>query len=261
MKSSRRPFRSRPATSRLALLGALAVGSAALFGGAPAAAEPAHPQAPTAVADNPLLRGAAEPGDLLGAYQDAVEVLRGLGVDPFLYPTAAAFCGDGPLGLVPAAAGAVPGPWPQTIPLELPGVDLRAVESGETLFAFVPYGIDSAGIDSAGAASAGAEYTADTTGMQVLWLNISTGRGGSAAMGSVTDVIAGMIPPELTGPARTIAESALTTVFGAVVPMGGIRAVPVETGEGTVLAAVFGTVGNGERSCFFLPTVGITNVS
>ncbi|WP_040795398.1 hypothetical protein [Nocardia higoensis] len=234
---------------RLSVLCALAIGSVALFGSAPAVARPALPDAPAAAVDNPLLRGAAQPGDLPGAYQEALDVLRGLGIDPFLYPTAAAFCGDGTPGLVPAVAGAVPGPWPKTIPMPLPGLDANAVDSGETLFAFVPYGLDG---DSA---------TADTTGMQVLWLNVSNGRGGSAAMGSIADVITAMIPPELSGPARELAESALRQVFGAVVPMGGIRAVPVDTGAGTVLAAVFGTVRNGERSCFFLPTVGITNVS
>ena len=42
--------------------------------------------------------------------------------------------------------------------------------------------------------------------------------------------------------------------------LGGARVAPVDTGSGTVLAAVFGTVTNGETSCFFLPTVGIVDV-
>ncbi len=226
---------------RLSTCCAAAIAAVALSSGVPAHAAPAAP----AAVENPLLRGAAAPGDLLGAYQSAVEVLRGLGIDPFFYPTAAAFCGDGPLGLLPAAAGAVPGPWPKT-GLNLPGLDLSAVKSGQTLFAFVPYGM---GPDSGA-----------TAGLQVAWLNVSTGRAGMAAMGPLADVIGAMIPSEVPAQWRPIAEQALRNLFAAALPVGGIRAVPVDTGKGTVLAAVFGSVRNGDRDCFFLPTVGLTTV-
>lgn len=242
MKSSR----------RLSTCCVVAISAVVLIGSGLAAAEPVAPVVPeasSAPADNPLVRGPAQPGDLLGAYREALDVLRELGIDPFLYPTVAASCGDGPQGVVPAVAGVVPGPWPETLPVPMPGLDPAAVDAGQVLFAFVPYGIDAEAADT------------DATGMQVVWLNVSNGRGGTAGMGSIGDVVNGMIPPEVSGPARLIAEAALQQLFIGALPAGGIRAVPVDTGKGTVLAAVFGTVRNGERSCVFLPTVGITTVS
>ena len=64
------------------------------------------------------------------------------------------------------------------------------------------------------------------------------------------------VPPEL----RPVVEGAIVNFLAASVPFGGVRAVPVDTGKGTVLAAVFGTVKNGASTCFFFPTVGITEV-
>ncbi|NEW41703.1 hypothetical protein GV793_22685 [Nocardia cyriacigeorgica] len=213
---------------------------------APVLATAAPDPAPAAAVDLPGTVRTATPGDLLGAYQSAVEALRALGVEPFLYPTAAAFCHDtNALGLVPAVAGAVPGPWP-TMPFTVPGVDLSAVKAGQTMFAFVPYGITEDGTN--------------TTGMQVAWLNISNGRGGSAVMGPMAEVVTGMIPPQIPVELRPTVERIISDFFLAALPAGGVRAVPVDTGSGTVLAAVFGTVQNGDRSCFFLPTVGITEV-
>jgi hypothetical protein len=184
--------------------------------------------------------------DLSVAYQTAVEGLQRLGMQPFFYPTAAAFCHDATtLGLVPALAGGVPGPWPRTM-LPIPGVDPAAVKSGQTLFAFVPYGLKPDG--------------ADTSGMQVAWFNIGTGRGGFAAMGSLSQVAQSMVPPQVPPLLRPLAEQAVQAFFAAALPVGGVRAVPVDTGSGTVLAAVFGSVRNGVQTCYFLPTVGITQV-
>ena len=59
---------------------------------------------------------------------------------------------------------------------------------------------------------------------------------------------------------KSVVEDAVSNFFTTALPLGGARAVPVETGKGSVLAAVFGTVQNGANSCFFFPTVGITNV-
>ncbi len=228
---------------------AAATGSVALAFGvcAPAVAAPAPvPAAPAASTELPGMQQAAAPGDLLGAYQSTVEALRGFGMDPFLLPTAAAFCGNGStLGLVPAVAGAMPGPWPKTA-LSIPGLDLTAVKSGQTMFTFVPYGLDPA--------------SRTTAGMQVAWLNVSNGRSGVAQMGPLADVVRAMVPAAVPADLRPQAERAIGDFFFAALPVGGVRAVPVDTGKGTVLAAVFGTVDNGGRSCFFLPTVGITSV-
>ncbi|MBF6202390.1 hypothetical protein IU477_31515, partial [Nocardia cyriacigeorgica] len=99
------------------------------------------------------------------AYQSVVQTLQALGIQPFLYPTVAANCAGDGLGLVPAVAGAVPGPWPAG-KVQIPGLDLNAVKSGQTMFTFLPYGL------------APDNPATGTAGMQVAWLNISTGRGG-----------------------------------------------------------------------------------
>ncbi len=237
--------------------------SAALLSPAAAPADP--PPAPTplttALQSAPLdsvSRQAAEAirqvGDVattpvaspLDAYNTAVETLKALGIAPFLYPTASPFCSNttgAPFGLAPAVAGAVPGPWPN---LNVLGQNLSAVKPGETMFAFVPYGV--------------AKDGADTTGMQLAWFNINTFQGGFVPMGTLQlmamRAVPATVPPEL----RPVVEGAIVNFLAASVPFGGVRAVPVDTGKGTVLAAVFGTVKNGASTCFFFPTVGITEV-
>ncbi|MCX5045090.1 hypothetical protein OG921_18140 [Aldersonia sp. NBC_00410] len=199
---------------------------------------------------------AANASDLMTGYQSAVQGLAKLGIDPFLYPTAAPFCAGGsalPLHATPAAAGAVPGPWPKlNVPLLGP---VNAVQPGQTLFAFVPYGLASDPATPAG------DQAAKTGGMQVAWFNLSTLKGGFAPMGTVAETAEAAIPTTVPTAVRPMVAQAVTSFLTASMPLGGVRAVPVETGEGTVLAAVFGTVRNGETSCFFFPTVGITEVS
>jgi hypothetical protein len=191
---------------------------------------------------------AATASDLVNGYQSAAQGLAKLGIDPFLYPTAAPFCAGGstlPMDLAPAAAGAVPGPWPKlTLPLIGP---VDAVQPGQTLFAFVPYGLASDGDK--------------TTGMQVAWFNLDTLKGGFAPMGTVAETAEAAIPATVPPALRPTVASAVKSFLTATIPLGGVRAVPVDTGQGTVLAAVFGTAQNGETSCFFFPTVGITEVS
>ncbi|MFE3025920.1 hypothetical protein [Nocardia tengchongensis] len=188
----------------------------------------------------------AGPTDWLSAYGQAAEGLQTLGIKPFLYPTAAPFClGGTTLGLAPAMAGSIPGPWPNYA-FSIPGLDLSAVKAGQTMFAFVPYGIAPDG--------------ADTSGMQVAWFNVSNGRGGLVPMGPLGQVLNAMIPPQVPAELRPMVAQAVHDYFTAALPVGGVRAVPVDTGSGTVLAAVFGTVRNGNSTCFFLPTIGMTPV-
>ncbi|AHH17147.1 hypothetical protein NONO_c23510 [Nocardia nova SH22a] len=229
-------------SSVVRLSAAIAVTGALTFASAVSAtAAPPDPRAAVAAAGAPVAAS-----DLFGAYQSAVDGLKQLGIEPFLYPSASAFCQDGStLGLVPALAGAVPGPWPR-LAVPVPGLDLSAVKAGQTMFAFVPYGLGPDG--------------ADTSGMQVAWFNASTGRGGFAAMGPMSQIIESMIPPNLPPEVRPAFEQGIRNFFLSALPVGGVRAVPVDTGSGTVLAAMFGTVRNGDRTCLFLPTVGITSV-
>ncbi|MFX0572963.1 hypothetical protein [Nocardia nepalensis] len=234
---------------RLTTLTAIATGAAAVTLAAPgiAAAAPAPMPVPavTTPGEPAGQAGTAAPGDLLSAYRAAVEALRAFGIDPFLYPAAAAFCSnDTTLGLTPAVAGAVPGPWPKTT-VAIPGLDLSAVKSGQTMFTFVPYGV-------------GPERT-NVSGMNVAWVNLANGRSGITAMGPLSDVVRSIVPAEIPAEVRPLAERAIQDFFSAF-PAGGVRAVPVDTGSGTVLAAVFGSIDNGGKPCYFLPTVGITTV-
>jgi len=183
----------------------------------------------------------------LGAYEDGMEFLRRLGIEPFLYPTGAPFCtadGDLPLGTVPAMAGALPGPWPDYDLAPLPET-VNVVDPAETLFAFVPLGL---------------ENDADASGMQLAWFNINTFQGGFVPMGTPEEAAAGAIPTSVPPQLRGVVEQAIERFIADTLPMGGVRVAPVETGAGTVLSAVFGTVQNGEASCFFLPTIGIVDV-
>ncbi|WP_194819407.1 hypothetical protein [Nocardia sp. XZ_19_385] len=195
--------------------------------------------APTAEAPTDHAYTAAAPG----AGQSALAALQALGVTPFLYPTAALCTGAGATLTSPAVAGAVPGPWP-VHSIAIPGLDLTAVKSGQTMFTFVPSG----------------PSRSDSSGMRVAWLNVDNGRGGVAAMGPLNEVFGRMVPPEVPAALRPLAEQAVRDFFRTAIPVGGIRAVPVDTGRGTVLAAVFGTMVNGTETCFYLPTVGITTV-
>ncbi|MGQ4600493.1 hypothetical protein [Nocardia sp. R6R-6] len=228
----------------LTLLSAVVTGSVALALAGPGAAGAAPDDPAPAFSDRATQTAA--PGDPWSIYNSALDALRGLGIEPFAYPAAAALCLDNTtLGLAPAVAGTIPGPWPKNT-VQIPGLDLNAVKTGQAMFTFVPYGLGPDG--------------SNTAGMQVAWLNLSNGRSGTAAMGPLSEVARAMIPAAVPPELRPKAEQAIREFLFATLPMGGVRAVPVDTGRGTVLAAVFGTVQNGAKSCHFLPTVGITTV-
>ncbi len=171
------------------------------------------------------------------AAADPLKLLRLAGVQP-LSPSIAPFCAaptpNNPLGLVTAGTAAIPGPWPMrtghpltTLPFPLPGVtvpDRNLVKDEHTAFAFVP----------ADAVIAGKRGT-----MRVAWFNSTTMRGG----------VADLTPLSATNPMMKVLPG-----------LSGVRLIPVDTGKGTVLAAVYGTAGvGGHRECFFLPSVGVIN--
>lgn len=171
------------------------------------------------------------------AAADPLSLLRQAGVHP-LSPSVAPLCtaptADNPLGIVSAGAAGIPGPWPlrtanpvSLLPFPLPGVtvpDPNVVKDKHTAFAFIPA--------DAGVAGKGGK-------MQVAWFNTATMQGGMADLAPLAD----------TNP-----------VLKALPGLSGARLVPVDTGKGTILAAVYGTAPvGGNRECFFLPAVGIIN--
>ncbi|OZG30396.1 hypothetical protein BH683_004455 [Williamsia sp. 1138] len=195
----------------------------------------------------PTATPAASPTDVLTLLAEANSALRQMGIQSFINPSVAFNCTeptpDNPFGLLPAVGGAVPGPF--FLPgLKLPAaIDANLVKDGETLFGFVP-----SGITKDGAAS----------GMQVAWFNVNTLQGGFAEMAPVgttlVDIWMKKVPDN---PFKGQIKAALTT-FANRLSVPGSRLAPVKSGNGTVLSAVFGTVENGNRSCFFLPMIGIT---
>ncbi|MFW0874034.1 hypothetical protein [Rhodococcoides corynebacterioides] len=198
----------------------------------------------------------AEPdGNPLALVDAANGLLQGFGLTPFFYPTAALNCSalpGVPFGVVPAVAGAAPGPYTPTIPgvgalPTLPNVDTSIADPGETLYAFVP------------APGGIVNDAANKSGMQVAWFNVNTLKGGFADMGGLADVISSEVidglPPVIQGPARDLVQRNL-----AAFPSAGVRLAPVATGSGTVLAAVFGQVTHDGKTCAFFPTVGLTQV-
>ena len=206
-------------------------------------------QVPTEVAGT-AATPVADSSDLFGLLAEANESLRKLGIQSFINPSAAFNCTapteSNPLGLVPAVGGAIPGPY--FLPgLKLPaGLDANLIKDGETLFGFVP-----AGITADGAA----------TGMQVAWFNVNTLKGGFADMApvgtTIVDLLMKNVPASFPAAIRTAIAERISAVVNNV-SVKGARLAPVETGNGTVLSAVFGTVQNGNRSCFFFPMIGIT---
>lgn len=190
---------------------------------------------------------AASPADVLTLLAGANETLRKLGIQSFINPSVAFNCtdptADNPFGLLPAVGGAVPGPY--FLPgVKLPaGIDANLVKSGETLFGFVPAGITKDGT---------------ATGMQVAWFNVDTFQGGFVDMAPVgttlVDIWLAKVP---NGALKDGAKKLLAPIANAM-SVPGSRLAPVKTGNGTVLSAVFGTVQNDSRSCFFLPMIGIT---
>ncbi|MGZ8176518.1 hypothetical protein ACXVUM_01195 [Williamsia sp. SKLECPSW1] len=244
-----RSLRRSVAAGAVAL--SLAAGGVAVAAPASAAPTPTPEAAAAAALGSPTL-SATSGTDVLSLLDTANKTLRSLGIQPFLNPTVAFNCtaptASNPLGLLPAAGGAVAGPWAApglalpTIPLV--NIDPNVVKDGQTLYGFVPAGVTS-------------DQTA--TGMQVAWFNTATGKFGIAQMGkagqTLVDAWLANVPPS---PIKDMAAKTLAGIVDTIAPAGS-RLAPVTTGKGTVLSAVFGTVDNGGRSCFFLPMVGITN--
>jgi hypothetical protein len=220
---------------------------------APASADPATtPESAAAAALGSPTLSATSGTDVLALLDTANKTLRSLGIQPFLNPTVAFNCttptASNPLGLLPAAGGAVAGPWAApgislpTIPLV--NIDPNVVKDGQVLYGFVPAGVTS---------------DPTSTGMQVAGFNTATGKFGIGQMGKAGDTLVdAWLANVPASPIKDMAAKTLSGIVNTIAPAGS-RLAPVTTGKGTVLSAVFGTVNNGGRSCFFLPMVGVTN--
>lgn len=174
---------------------------------------------------------------------DPLDLLALTGIQT-LTPSIAPMCtdpsADNPLGLVTGGAGAIAGPWPGEALTEsglaeiidsIGIVDLdsvaeasQVVDEDEVVYAFVP----------------GSPTSGGAGNMQVAWFNLNTFKGGFADL-------------KPAGAADHQVLRALAEVPG----LRGLRLAPVQTEQGTVLSAVFGTSQNGSKTCYFLPSVGV----
>lgn len=251
----------RAGVKRLMTVGAAGAMAIALAAAPAAQAGPAPQADPSAVVDATPI---AAPTDILGQLEAANDQLKEFGITPFLWPTAAVNCSQvpgTPLGIVPAVAGAAAGPTtPGVGDIALPNpldptkpFDLNAVKGGEVFYGFFPAGI--------------VDDSSNKSGMNVGWFNVDTFQGGFVPMGSLTSTIMAPINAQIDAlpvqAFRDVARDALAPLEDALdaLPQAGARAAIVETGKGTVLSLVMGSVTHSGGTCYFLPTVGIQDVA
>lgn len=210
-----------------------------------AAAAPATPDAQSLAAKSALdAIQPTEAADVIDGISAANAVLTALGITPFT-PTAGV-CTD--FTFTPAVGGAVPGPTtPLLGNLNLFGADANLIKKGEVLFGFVPVGVTN---DST-----------DKSGMQVAWFNVNTFKGSLGdPMGGISDVIVDAAKKRIkeltTIDAPEPVVDAIKTAVNKI-PQAGVRGALVDTGAGTSLAAMYGTVKKGDATCFFFPSLGI----
>jgi hypothetical protein len=237
---------------RLAVVAVAA--SAALLGGVATAPAHAAPTGQSLAAKNALDSINPQPtdaADVTGGIEAANAILKQFGITPFT-PTIGA-CTDFTFPL--ALGGAVPGPYTPPIgdlTVPLVDIDLNAVQKGEILYGFVPIGA----FNDSG----------DKSGMQAAWFNINTMKGGlGAPMGGITDVILdgvakriGKLAPGLKGAAQLAVDTTLKPALN-LIPSNGVRGGIVDTGSGTVLSAIYGSVKKGDATCYFFPSLGIAS--
>lgn len=232
----------------LAAVAAATMSATLLVGGSGLAT--AEPTADAASLEAKQALDAIEPTDaatLVDGIAAANKVLEQLGITPFT-PTLGA-CTD--LSFPLAVAGAVPGPYtPGLGDLTVLGLDLNAVKKGEIMYGFVPVGV--------------VNDSADKSGMRVAWFNTSTFQGGlGAPMSGITDTILDAVNKRVAAASPKAAALAKPLIDGTLkpalnlIPQAGVRGGLVDTGSGTVLSAIYGTVDKGDATCFFFPSLGI----
>ncbi|MFT4088149.1 MAG: hypothetical protein QM658_13565 [Gordonia sp. (in: high G+C Gram-positive bacteria)] len=211
----------------------------------PAPANPTAPDVPASPAASTVVPGtiapaAADPAAALDLIQNATgaQVLT-----PALAPFCTAPTADNPLGLTSAPAVAFSGPFPEVAGQSVPDLvkswnigflnDLLAnnddtkqftqmLTKDQTAFAIVP--------------------PADTTSsqFQVAWFNTATMQGNLVPLKPLDDL------PD---------AGALKALLGTV--KTPLRLARVDTGQGSILTAVFGTTTTAGHTCYFLPALGV----
>ena len=248
--------------ARRALVAAM-MSSALVTGAALAPTAAAAPQAPAPVDQSAAIKLALQDvvGQTLVKHQydttvaDSIDtantLLKSLGITPFT-PTVGA-CTD--FSISTALGGAVPGPYTPGVgdlSVKLPWplsktIDANAIKKGEIMFGFVPVGKFTDGKDK--------------SGMQVAWFNVNTFKGGlGAPMDGLGETIVDAVAKRLKEAGVPGAQSTAETLLKPVVkllPANGARGGLVETGEGTVLAAIYGTIKKGDATCYYFPSLGI----
>ncbi|GAC56242.1 hypothetical protein GOHSU_04_01110 [Gordonia hirsuta DSM 44140 = NBRC 16056] len=166
---------------------------------------------------------------------------------PAFAPFCAATTADNPLGLVSAPAAALPGPFPKagnTTVKEALTQALQALNIGVLADILA----ENQDIDELTAALT-AEQTAfalvpppahTNENFQVAWFNTGTLQGGMAEL-------------------KPLAEVTDSQLLSALAGQAPLRLARVDTGQGSILTAVFGTTSNAGRTCYFLPAVGIVD--
>ncbi|MFM9376517.1 hypothetical protein [Gordonia sp. VNK21] len=238
------PFRRAAAAT--AMTAALVAGAAL---GAPAAT--AAPTGEALAAKTALDRLNPQPqdaADALSTIEAANALLTKLGITPFT-PTIGA-CTD--FSFPAALGGAIAGPKTPLLgdlSYTVLGkhIDINAVKKGEILYGFVPVGT----FNDSG----------DKRGMQVAWFNVNTFEGSiGEPMDGLGETIVKAVTKRLEEAniprAAKVAEGLLTPVT-TIIPSNGVRGGLVDTGSGTVLSAIYGSINKGDATCYFFPSLGI----
>ncbi|MDR2281079.1 MAG: hypothetical protein LBE07_09530, partial [Gordonia sp. (in: high G+C Gram-positive bacteria)] len=226
--------------------------SAALLGGVATARAHAAPAGQSLAAKNALDSLNPQPQDaasVIDGIEAANALLKKLGITPFT-PTIGA-CTDFSFPL--ALGGAMPGPnTPLLGDMTILGIDLNTVKKGEVLYGFVPVGV----FNDSG----------DKSGMQVAWFNVNTFKGGlGAPMDGLADTLVNATIKRVkelspVPVVDSIVAAAVKTTLKPVLdllPSNGVRGGLVDTGSGTVLSAIYGSVKKGDAMCYFFPSLGI----
>ncbi|GAC80918.1 hypothetical protein SAMN04488550_3012 [Gordonia malaquae] len=237
---------------KIRLAVAAVAASAALLGGVVAAPAHAAPTGQSLAAKNALDSINPQPQDaasVIDGIEAANALLKKMGITPFT-PTIGA-CTDFTFPL--ALGGAMPGPnTPLLGDLEILGLDLNTVKKGEVLYGFVPVGV----FNDSG----------DKAGMQVAWFNVNTFKGGlGAPMDGLADTLVNATVKRVkelspVPVVDSIVTAAVKTTLKPVLdllPSNGVRGGLVDTGSGTVLSAIYGSVKKGDATCYFFPSLGI----